>query len=132
MRLYVVGLLTICFTSCFYMRKPAEIISSPSGLYKLKIDLNNNKVDKTKYACVLLKLYDKDFKEVTTLQTGASNNMKWAVGWYQNKDTIIVNSKDMGVSAYHLTQQNQLDTIPLTQDINSIADSIFQKKYASR
>jgi hypothetical protein len=132
MRLYLFGLLTVCFASCLYMRKPAEIISSPSGLYNLKIDLNKDKTDKTKYDCILLTLYDKDFKEITKLQTGVSNNMKWAADWYPNKDTIIVNSKDIGTCAYHLTDEKHLDTITITSDINSIAENILKKKYANR
>lgn len=132
MRPYLFGFLMICFASCLYMRKPAEIISSPSGLYNLKIDLNKDKTDKAKYDCILLTLYDKDFKEITTLQTGASNNMKWAVDWYPNKDTIIVNSKDIGTYAYRLTDEKHLDTITITNDINSIAETIFKKKYVSQ
>ena len=122
----------LALSSCLYMREPAEIISSPSGLYKLKIDLNKGKADKAKYDCVLLTLYDKDFKEITKLQTRASNNIKWAVGWYPNKDTIIVNSKDIGIYAYHLMDTKHLDTITVTNDTNSIAETILQKKYASR
>ncbi|KAA9338211.1 hypothetical protein F0P96_05025 [Hymenobacter busanensis] len=114
------------------MRKPAEIISSPSGEYSLKIDLNKDKTARTKYDCILLTLYDKEGKEITKLQTGASNNMKWAVGWYSNKDTIIVNSKDIGTHAYHLTDKKQLDTLTITQDINSIAENLLNKKYAGR
>jgi hypothetical protein len=131
MKAYLFGLLAITLSSCLYMRKPAEIISSPSGLYKLKIDLNKNKSDKTKYDCILITLYDKDLKEITTLQTGASDYMKWAVDWYPNKDTIILNSADIGTSAYHLTDKKRLDTITVTKDINAAAEMIFQKKYAS-
>lgn len=132
MKSYSLPLLTLAFTSCLYTRKPPEIISSPSGLYKLKIELNQDKTDKTKYHCVLLTLYDKDFNEITRLQTGVSNTMKWAVGWYPNKDTVIVNSKDIGTKAYHLTDTRRLDTITVTEDINSISENMLQKKYASR
>lgn len=58
--------------------------------------------------------------------------MKWAVDWYPNKDTIILNSADIGTSAYHLTDKIRLDTITVTKDINAAAEMIFQKKYASR
>lgn len=131
MRIYLLALL-FASSSCLYMREPAEIISSSSGLYKLKIALNKNKADKAKYDCVLLTLYNKDFKEITKLQTGVSNNMKWAADWYPNKDTIIVISTDIGTFAYHLTDTKLLDTITITNDINSVAETILQKKYTSR
>ena len=58
--------------------------------------------------------------------------MKWAADWYPNKDTIIVISTDIGTFAYHLTDTKLLDTITITNDINSVAETILQKKYTSR
>lgn len=118
--------------SCLHMRMPAEITTSPSGLYKLKTDVNNDKSDKTKYLSVLVTLYDKNYNQITTLQTGCSNTMKWAIDWYPKKDTIILKSSDIGIYAYRLNDKKQLDTITITKDIDSIANIIFQKKYSSR
>ena len=132
MRIYLTGFLAVALPSCLYMRKPPDVISSPSKNYILQVDLNKDKDDKTKYDCVLLTLFDSSDNKISTLQTGASNNMKWAVDWYPKKDTIVLYSIDIGNRAYHLTDKNQLDTIAVTRDIDSIAKIIFQKKYASR
>lgn len=116
------------FCSC--RRISQEPLPSPSGLFKLKIDLNKDRKDKTKYDCLRFTLYDKNDKKITTLQTDASDYMKWAVGWCPHKDTILLNSRDIGTYAYHLTSDQWLDTIRLTPDLDSIADTIFFRKYA--
>lgn len=131
MRLYLSGLLLFTFTACLYMRKPPDLIASPSKRFVLKVDINKDKSDKTKYGCVVLTLYDTSNKEISNLQTGASNYMKWAVDWYPTKDTIILYSSDIGNKAYHLTDKNQLDTILVTKDIDSIAKILFDNKYAN-
>lgn len=131
MRIYLFGLLLFAFTSCLYMRKPPDLIASPSKRFILKVDINENKSDKTKYGCVVLTVYDTSNKEISTFQTGASNYMKWAVSWYPTKDTIVLYSSDIGNRAYHLTDKNQLDTISVTKEIDSIAKLIFDKKYAN-
>src|SRR3981081_1678435 len=129
MRFHSLILLTITFASCLQIRKPKEIITAPSGQYNLEIDFNNNKDDKTKYQCIILTLLEKKYHQITTFQTGASDFQKWAIAWYPNKDTIIMNSGDIGTYAYHLTDRNQLDTITMTKEIDSIGEIIFKNKY---
>ena len=114
------------------MRKQPDLIASPSKHFILKVEINSDKSDKTKYGCIVLTLYDTSNKEISTFQTGASNYMKWAVNWHPAKDTIVLYSNDIGNRAYHLTDKNQLDTISVTKEIDSIAKIIFDKKYAKQ
>lgn len=114
------------------MRKPPDIITSPSKKYILKVDLNPDRNEKRKYDCLVFTLYDTSENDISTFQTGASNYMKWAVDWYPNRDTIILYSGDIGNRAYRLTDKNRLDTITVTKDIDSVAKVIFQKKYGSK
>ncbi len=132
MRFLFLMLLIITFVSCIYRREPTEVLTSPSGKYNLKIDFNHSNEDKKKYECIILTLLDKNFHQIAVLQTGASHLQKWAIAWYPNKDTIIMNSGDIGIYAYHLRNDNQLDTIRMTKDIDSIANIIFQKKYRNQ
>ena len=132
MRIYLLGLVTFTFTACSYVRKPPEVVLSSSKRFILKIDVNRDKTDKAKYGCIVLTLLDTTNKQISTIQTDATDNMKWAVNWYPNKDTIILYSSDIGSRAYHLTDKNRLDTIATTRDIDSIARIIFQKKYENQ
>jgi hypothetical protein len=111
------------------MRKPPEILDSPSGFYKLKAEVNDDKSDPGKYKCVLLTLYDSAFHELSTLQTGASNYSKWAVGWHIEKDTVILPSIDIGTYAYRITTNKRLEAIPVTKTIDSLASNILDKRY---
>jgi hypothetical protein len=121
--------ISILLGSCT-MRMPADFIASPSGRYKLKVDLNRDKSNKKNYNCVLLAVCDSSYKEMSTFQTGASNTMKWAVGWYPLQDTVILNSKDIGTYAYRVSADGKLMSIPVDKAIESKGEEIFRKKYA--
>jgi hypothetical protein len=54
--------------------------------------------------------------------------MKWAIGWHPSKDTIILMSKDIGTYAYAI-RNNQLTTMQITAEIDSLSTRIFEVKY---
>jgi spore maturation protein CgeB len=114
------------------MRKPRDLIKLPSCNYTLRVDFNENKDDKKKYQCIILTLLDKHIHQVTAFQTGASSYQKWAVDWYPNSDTIVLNSGDIGTYAFHLINNNQLDGVTLSGSLDSFANSIFEIKYSKR
>jgi|SRR5436190_2471838 hypothetical protein len=114
------------------MQVPANFIESPSRRYQLKVDLNRDKSDEKNYNCVALAICDTSYRELSRLQTGASNNMKWAVGWYPVHDTLILNSKDIGVHAYKISENHQLLNIPVGKEIEQQAEIIFTSKYADK
>lgn len=120
--------ISIFICSCT-MRKPAEFLESPSGLYKLKVDINGDKSDEKKYNCVLLTVCDSTYKYMSSLQTGASNAMRWAVGWYPSKDTVILNSKDIGTYAYRVSSEGKLVSIPVDKVIEGKGEEIFKNRY---
>lgn len=131
MRRYILVILIVCVCSCLRTTMPPEFLPSPSGLYKLKVEINKSKADKTKYDCILLTLFDSSGRQMTQIQTGASDNMKWAVAWYPDKDTVIVNSRDIGIYAYKVENPDRLKAVPVDQDISLFADRILQMKYAA-
>jgi hypothetical protein len=111
------------------MRKPSEIMVSPSGHYKLKAELNNDRSDPRKYKCVVLTLYDSAFNELSRLQTRASGNSKWAVGWHSENDTVILPSRDIGTNAYRINANKRLEGLQISRDIDAFANKILDEKY---
>ncbi len=83
------------------------------------------------YHCVLLTLYNNSSKKkIDSVKTGATNDEKWAVGWYPGRDTIILNSSDIGVYAYCLSDDKKtIKEIGTTADIIKEGRIIFDKKY---
>ena len=79
MRFYLLDFLISPLSSCYHMRKPTEIINSPSGNYKLEINFNENKDDKTKCQCIIMTLLDLNYHKIASYQTGASDFQKWAI-----------------------------------------------------
>ncbi|MFC6223452.1 hypothetical protein ACFP2F_09385 [Hymenobacter artigasi] len=116
-------------SSCIYMRKPPVIIASPSGLYNLKIELNENAADRAKFHCIRLEVHNQKFELIDTLQTSASNTMKWAVDWWPGKDTIVICSRDIGNQAYYLNAKNKLVAIAAIPNLNRVGEAILEKKY---
>ncbi|MBX7149711.1 hypothetical protein K1X76_11620 [bacterium] len=109
-----------------------EILPSPSSQYVLKTDINLNKTDKTKYLCVKLYLLDKNGVELDFIQTGASDTMKWAVGWMGDVDVIVLNSADIGTLAWKVSATNQkLETIVVDEQILQRGRLIRNIKYRS-
>ena len=128
MKVYLFALAVTLLASCLYMYKPPDILASPSGLYELETKINHDKKN-ARYGCVILTLLDSSFKKIDTLQTGASDYMRWNICWYPGRDTIILASKDIGTYAYHIGNDRKLDTIHITDKIKNIAVSILKRKY---
>lgn len=68
---------------------------SPSGEYFFETSINRNRSDLRRYLCVVVTIYDRTGKEVEEIQTGASSNMRWDIGWGDN-DSILLDSGDIG------------------------------------
>ncbi len=118
--------------SCLNTGKPSETILSPSGNFGLKTEINNNKQDGSKYLCVKLLLLDNADKQLSGLQTGCSDVMKWAIGWHPVNDTIIMNSRDRGIYAWRIDKSKQLISLENTSEIDSLAGIILKKKYKEK
>ncbi len=118
----------IFFSSCLFMNTPPEIIKSPSKRYNIKIQVNDSKADRTKYKCLAVTLYDSGLHQIDTFQTGASDYSKWALRWMPDKDTLVLNSSDIGINAYRVNSNGKLEEVSLTKEIDQFADKIFKQK----
>ena len=124
------NLLIIIILVCSCRRNDTQEIISPSGNYKLIVEVNQSKADPARYACVKFTLHNGKNELLSTYQTGASDAMKWAVDWYPGKDTIILYSSDIGESlSWGIDSNNSFKEIQSTKDIDSLSKIIFQKKY---
>ena len=103
-------LFTLTFSSCFFSGYESELIKSPTGNFKIKatVKRKNNKL--------------------AELNTGAGDANKWAIGWTENGDTIVLQSSDIGNKAWMLNM-NKPNQIKITDELNKHADFLNSKKY---
>ncbi|HYV90193.1 MAG TPA: hypothetical protein VE978_00345 [Chitinophagales bacterium] len=123
------GVLVATFVFCNPPLPDKEILSSPSGLYNLHVEFNTDKNEPSKYACLKLLLFDKQGKQLSSLQTNASEFSKWAIDWHPHGDTIILFSQDVGTYSYKVANDQTLQQITVTPEIDSLGIKTFNKKY---
>ena len=105
------------------------MIESPSKNYFINATVNKNKDDKTKYLCLVLHLYDDSKKEIDKYQTGASDRMKWALGWFKEDDIIVLYSSDIGIVAWKITNNKLLIIDEISGEIIKRGIELKEIKY---
>ena len=115
-KIIVLSITASIILGCGPQKYPIEIVNSPSGKYQIKATINTDESDKTKYLCVKLHLLDAQGKELSQLQSSASHTMKWAIGWMEKDDIVILYSSDIGTYAYQI-ENNTLKKIKITDVI---------------
>lgn len=99
---------------------------SPSGNYYITTSIQDN--PGAKYLCVKIHLFSKVGVELSHLQTNASDRMKWALGWLEEKDTVVLYSSDIGTYAYNIGSANQL----IKTEVSGLVErgrALYQNKY---
>jgi len=66
----------------------------------------------------VLRVSKSDGTPVAEVNTGASNNMKWATGWV-DESTIVLYSSDIGTYAYQIVNDNSLVKVETTPEISN-------------
>jgi len=109
----------------------SDRIISPSGKYYLITTVNRTDESKEDYAYVLLALFSKDGQLITNFNTRAGDANKWAIGWEMERDTIIMNSSDIGVYAWRIESREiiELRENEITESIKKQAEEIKVNKY---
>ncbi len=129
MKKYIIlSIALITLLGCGSRRYPIKTDISPSGKYQIKATINTDESDRTKYLCVKLHLLDVQGKELSQLQTGASHRMKWALGWMDDDDIVVLYSSDIGTYAYK-TENNTLVNIKTTDAIINRGEQLKKLKY---
>jgi hypothetical protein len=121
-------LFPMTFTSCFFSNYESERIKSPSGNFEIKATVNRIGENADNYAKVIIHLYDKNNVELTEINSEAGDFNKWAIGWTESGDTILMQSSDIGNRGWIVTQNNPTE-IEMTNRLNKRAEFLKFKKY---
>jgi len=122
----IVGLLLLC--GCGRMMKSSERVPSPSGTFVVVAIPNDSKVDPTKYRCLRLVLEHRNGNSLAGLQTSVSDGQKWALGWMESGDVVVLQSSDIGTLAFNV-MSNTLMQIQTTPAIEKRAIELKTLKY---
>lgn len=121
-----IGILLL--TACGPLMKPTVRVESPDGDYVVAAIPNDNKSDPTKYRCIRLILEHRNGNVLSALQTSVSDGQKWAVGWMETENIIVLQSSDIGTQAYSI-ESNELNPIEITPAIEIRAAELKKAKY---
>ena len=102
---------------------------SPSESYNIQGTVNAAGFSRD--IIVKIRLYDHNLNELDVITTGASDVMKWVIGWDSKEDIVILYSSDIGNRAWRVNN-NSLMEIPykdLSEDINNQATDLYNQKY---
>jgi hypothetical protein len=103
-------------TSCFDRRYEEGPFISPTKKYILIAKVDDMDKESRDYAEVRLIVRDKNGQAVDSVETGASDFSKWAAGWMNQGDTVVLYSSDIGEQAYSMLT-GKLQKITLFPDI---------------
>ncbi|MFM9984180.1 MAG: hypothetical protein ACKVOK_03060 [Flavobacteriales bacterium] len=116
--------LVVILYNCQGRVKESSPIQSPSGKYSIIACVNQPSTSEENFAIVLIKLYSREGIKLSELNTQASDFSKWAVGWDTFNDTLILNSRDIGVLAWKI-EQNEFKEVFASEAIQNRAAEIF-------
>jgi hypothetical protein len=128
----------MCFlltmTSCFVDKYEEGPFLSPTKNYTLIAKVDDMDEESENYAELRLVVINKNGQAVDSVETGASDFSKWAAGWMNHGDTIVLHSSDIGPRAYSMLT-GELQEITLFPDtiqsriILRQARELKEKKY---
>ena len=121
-------LLTFLLVSCFFSNYKSERIKSPSGKFEIQAFVNRTDKESDNFADVIIYLFDKNNNKLAKLNSGAGDGQKWAIGWTQTGDTIILQSCDIGNKAW-VVQNEKPYEIKMTNKLDERAECLKREKY---
>ncbi|PIV17300.1 MAG: hypothetical protein COS42_05515 [Flavobacteriales bacterium CG03_land_8_20_14_0_80_35_15] len=121
-------LLTLTLTSCFFSNYESEKIKSSTGNFEIQATVYRTDNNAENYADVIIHLFDKNNKKLTELNTGAGDANKWTIGWTKSRDTIVLQSSDIGNKAW-IIQNGNPSEIKMTDELNERAEILKSEKY---
>lgn len=103
------------------------IANSPSFKYKLSAIVDSTKGEF--FQCVNISILSRCEEELSVIETGASNAMKWAVGWMPNDDIVVFSSSDTGTYAYGIDADGHSFEIKINKQIKERGNFLLAEKY---
>jgi hypothetical protein len=109
-------------------REAPTLLRSPSGAWDVRV-YESEFGDFTHLAgIVYLDLMDAKGRKIDSQRTEASTNSRWAVGWLIGTDTLVLNSRDIGVRAWWCDGSGFTE-VGLDSAVQRTAEEILQTKY---
>ena len=119
------------FSGCIADDYKTEKTVSPSTHYYLITTVNRSDNSKNDYADVVINLFDSLGQLKSILNTHAGDANKWAVGWDNQRDTVILFSSDIDNNAWAV-QRDSLVPIKMSSYLNNRANELMLLKYNSK
>lgn len=107
---------------------PGEKITSSTKQYHLTTFVNDFDRSQPGYGDVVIHLHDSSGYTIDTINTGAGDFSKWAVGWHSQGDTVLLYSSDIGTLAWKIEEQKLIPTKPHAEILRQ-ARALKEKKY---
>lgn len=127
MKMIPLFFLAVILSNCRGRVKELGPIRSPSGNYSIIASVNQPSGAEENSAFVMIELYSQEGIKRSELNTHASDFSKWAVGWDAFHDTLILNSRDIGVFAWKI-EQNDFVEVFVSEAIQKRATELFTAK----
>jgi len=127
-RKLILIILTLTLTSCFFSDYESELITSPTGNFEIRATVNRTDKNSDNYAYVMIHLRDRKNNKLAELNTRAGDASKWTIGWTEIGDTIVLQSSDIGNTAWILNE-NKPNQIKMTAELNERAEFLNSEKY---
>lgn len=110
--------------------QPSSPLASPDGQHLVITWVDSSNPNPAKKGCVVFELKNSSGDTIHTVETGASDFSKWAIGWTGN-ETIVLQSSDIGTQAWVLSTDGDIDKLepPLPANLEQRAKALKAAKY---
>lgn len=107
-------------------QKEHSPIQSPSGEYSIFATIEE-------VSLIHLHLTNKEGVELDTVYSGASDAMKWALGWMPDEDVVVLQSSDIGTRGYDIVDNRLVAKSKAFEDkrIQARAEELKSEKYGN-
>jgi hypothetical protein len=124
-----IAALIICAAGCNDIRnRHSGKMHSPTEKYYITTYINQGDKTKADYGYVVIDLFDSDGKQITSMNTAVNSFKKWAVGWENSADIVVMYTREMGTFAWKI-ENDKLISIGITDDFEKQADKLREDKY---
>jgi hypothetical protein len=120
--------LVISIIGCSVNNYETDLIKSPSEKYSIKATVNTSDKNADDYADVVIHIYDSENTKIDSINSKAGDFSKWAIGWTNSGDTIVLFSSDIGTKSWGITDNRSLQ-ITVNDKLNQRALELKKQKY---
>ena len=107
-----------------------EAVVSPSGNYAVYATVNRTDQSSNDYTHVMIHLTDATGTGLFQVyRSRAGDVMKWALGWMENEDIVILQSSDLGSMAFRIENDRLVEIDPISDEMFDRAETLKAEKY---